>query len=115
MALAEVGADDDEEVIGGPERGFSPSQPDPELPPLRLRGGVAARIVALVMLVVLGTGAAALVIGTPKRTRRRQLNLFADCSGVFLSPELAMVPPVSVPGQVSLAKIVGWLQYLYCF
>lgn len=34
----------------------------PELPPLRIRGSLAARIVALVMLVVLGTGAAALII-----------------------------------------------------
>jgi two-component system NtrC family sensor kinase len=34
----------------------------PELPPLRIRGSLAARIVALVMVVVLGTGAAALII-----------------------------------------------------
>ena len=34
----------------------------PELPPLRVRGSLAARIVALVMLVVLGTATSALII-----------------------------------------------------
>ena len=55
VASADIGADTDEELIGAAESGSASSEPDPELPPLRLRGSVAARIVALVVLVVLGS------------------------------------------------------------
>lgn len=53
------------EIGDAPDEPGEPSLAEPsvpELPPLRIRGSLAARIVALVMVVVLGTGAAALVI-----------------------------------------------------
>jgi two-component system NtrC family sensor kinase len=58
----DVAASNEEELIGGPEPASDGPPAVPELPPLRIRGSLAARIVALVLLVVLGTGAAALVI-----------------------------------------------------
>ncbi len=73
-------ADQDDELIGGPapaER--APAAP--ELPPLRVRGSLAARIVALVLLVVLGTGTAALVIRAQVRGLGAQFDLL---TGVYI-------------------------------
>jgi two-component system NtrC family sensor kinase len=53
----------------------------PELPPLRIRGSLAARIVALVMVVVLGTGAAALIIRAQVRGLGANFDLL---TGVYI-------------------------------
>jgi two-component system NtrC family sensor kinase len=59
VTSGEIGDAPDEQALERP----SLAEPSvPELPPLRIRGSLAARIVALVMVVVLGTGAAALII-----------------------------------------------------
>ncbi|HLT41038.1 MAG TPA: ATP-binding protein [Enhygromyxa sp.] len=70
-------SDQDDELIGGPE----PSVGVPELPPLRIRGSLAARIVALVLLVLLGTGAAALVIRAQVRGLGANFDLL---TGVYI-------------------------------
>ncbi len=53
----------------------------PELPPLWIRGSLAARIVALVMVVVLGTGAAALIIRAQVRGLGANFDLL---TGVYI-------------------------------
>jgi two-component system, NtrC family, sensor kinase len=76
--------DDDDELIGvsSTTEGSSPrSLVVPELPPLRVRGSLAARIVALVLLVVLGTGAAALVIRAQVRGLGTSFDLL---TGVYI-------------------------------
>ncbi|KIG12853.1 Two-component sensor PilS [Enhygromyxa salina] len=80
MALGEIDDRSDEELIGGPEQ---PSDPpaQPELPPLRIRGSLAARIVALVVLVVFGTGAAALIIRAQVRGLGANFDLL---TGVYI-------------------------------
>lgn len=73
--------DDEDELIGGPERSSEGAVTVPELPPLRIRGSLAARIVALVLLVVLGTGAAALVIRSQVRALAANFDLL---TGVYI-------------------------------
>ncbi|WP_146157170.1 sensor histidine kinase [Enhygromyxa salina] len=80
MALGEIDDRSDEELIGGPEPSTSPPA-SPELPPLRVRGSLAARIVALVVLVVLGTGAAALIIRAQVRGLGANFDLL---TGVYI-------------------------------
>ncbi|MFO7564683.1 MAG: histidine kinase dimerization/phospho-acceptor domain-containing protein, partial [Enhygromyxa sp.] len=90
-------SDQDDELIGGSVSPhgdaprFAPSAPGgeasegplavPELPPLRIRGSLAARIVALVLLVVFGTGAAALVIRAQVRGLGANFDLL---TGVYI-------------------------------
>lgn len=73
-------SDQDDELIGGPESRDGPPAV-PELPPLRIRGSLAARIVALVLLVVFGTGAAALVIRAQVRGLATNFDLL---TGVYI-------------------------------
>lgn len=77
------GGDSDEELIGGPEP--SPAEggagTQAELPPLRVRGSLAARIVALVLLVVLGTGLSAGIIVSQVRGLRAN---FDTLTGVYV-------------------------------
>ncbi len=73
--------DEDDELIGGPERASEGPPVVPELPPLRFRGSLAALIVALVLLVVLGTGAAALVIRAQVRGLGANFDLL---TGVYI-------------------------------
>lgn len=74
-------SDEDDELIGGPERASEGPPAVPELPPLRIRGSLAARIVALVLLVVFGTGAAALVIRAQVRALAANFDLL---TGVYI-------------------------------
>ena len=74
------GEGDDDELIGGPEESGERAE-IPELPPLRVRGSLAARIVALVLLVVLGTGAAALIIRAQVRGMGANFDLL---TGVYI-------------------------------
>jgi two-component system, NtrC family, sensor kinase len=77
--------DDDDELIGVSsttgEGSTARGLVVPELPPLRVRGSLAARIVALVLLVVLGTGAAALVIRAQVRGLGTNFDLL---TGVYI-------------------------------
>jgi signal transduction histidine kinase len=77
--LDSLGSDDDE-LIGGSDQPSEPSAA-PELPPLRIRGSLAARIVALVVLVVFGTGAAALIIRAQVRGLGANFDLL---TGVYI-------------------------------
>jgi two-component system, NtrC family, sensor kinase len=72
-------SDQDDELIGEPSSVGPPAVP--ELPPLRIRGSLAARIVALVLLVVFGTGAAALVIRAQVRGLGANFDLL---TGVYI-------------------------------
>lgn len=71
--------DGPDELIGGPEPSTASAQP--ELPLLRIRGSLAARIVALVMLVVFATGAAALIIRAQVRGLGANFDLL---TGVYI-------------------------------
>jgi two-component system NtrC family sensor kinase len=77
----DVEASNEDELIGGPEPASDGPPAVPELPPLRIRGSLAARIVALVLLVVLGTGAAALVIRAQVRGLGANFDLL---TGVYI-------------------------------
>jgi two-component system NtrC family sensor kinase len=79
VTSGEIGDAPDE--LGEVDRS-SPAEPSvPELPPLRIRGSLAARIVALVMVVVLGTGAAALIIRAQVRGLGANFDLL---TGVYI-------------------------------
>jgi two-component system NtrC family sensor kinase len=60
----------------------------PELPPLRVRGSLAARIVALVLLVVLGTAVSALIIVDQVRGLRANFDLL---TGVYVPFQTELV------------------------
>lgn len=60
----------------------------PELPPLRGRGSLAARIVALVLLVVLGTGVSAVIILDQVRGLRSNFDLL---TGVYVPFQTELV------------------------
>jgi two-component system NtrC family sensor kinase len=81
VAPGESGDAPEDELIGGPEASGEAPVATPELPPLRIRGSLAARIVALVMLVVLGTGAAALIIRAQVRGLGANFDLL---TGVYI-------------------------------
>lgn len=87
VALGEIDDRPDEELIGGtepPSDRLSVSAAAAvasELPPLRIRGSLAARIVALVVLVVFGTGAAALIIRAQVRGLGANFDLL---TGVYI-------------------------------
>jgi len=76
-----VALDEDDEEIGVPEASRVAPVIAPELPPLRVRGSLAARIVALVLLVVIGTGAAALIIRAQVRGLGANFDLL---TGVYI-------------------------------
>ena len=76
--------DEDDELIGvspTADATITDGVVVPELPPLRVRGSLAARIVALVLLVVLGTGAAAWVIRAQVRGLGANFDLL---TGVYI-------------------------------
>ncbi|PRP92804.1 Sensor protein ZraS [Enhygromyxa salina] len=80
-ALGETDDTPEDELIGGAAASGEAPLAVPELPPLRIRGSLAARIVALVVLVVLGTGAAALVIRAQVRGLGANFDLL---TGVYI-------------------------------
>ncbi len=65
-----------------------PGRAAPELPALRVRGSLAARIVALVVLVVLGTGVSAVIIVDQVRGLRANFDLL---TGVYVPFQTELV------------------------
>lgn len=90
--------DEDDELIGGPEPARERPPVVPELPPLRIRGSLAARIVALVLLVVLGTGAAALVIRAQVRGLGANFDLL---TGVYIPFQTKLLHAQNQSQQIS--------------
>jgi len=98
VAPAETGDAPDDELIGVAEPRPSAAQQPPELPPLRLRASVAARIVALVMLVVLATGGAALVIRAQVRGLGANFDLL---TGVYIPFQTKLLQAQSQSQRIS--------------
>ncbi len=73
--------DADDGASRGPDDQPTARRGPPELPPLRARGSLAARIVALVLLVVLGTGVSAVIILDQVRGLRASFDLL---TGVYV-------------------------------
>jgi two-component system, NtrC family, sensor kinase len=89
------------ELIGEP----TPAAPvTPELPPLRIRGSLAARIVALVLLVVFGTSAAALVIRVQVQGLGASFDLL---TGVYIPFQIKLLRAQNQSQRIG-AYVVGY-------